>query len=229
MTHPFDGHVIESPGVTRTLAWPADDEIEGAQAVALAADVIAAFAPLLRPLSIDVLLQAFRRDTREPVALAHPHWFAVTSAAHAALQLAPSTQHAVQRTVDAIVPDAVTSLMLDALLAEDLGPDVAGRWDEVRMYANEVRLPDALADRPFVGLQVPGGDIGVPIDRRADGSWVGVRSAFEPSPIELLMTGQFVRLHITTTWSLWSPGGIGEPDLLAVIDALVARGWIHAP
>lgn len=230
MTMEFDGYVLDFPGITRTLSWPVDAEFEGVATLGVVADVIAAFAPLLRPQSIDVLLRAYHRDTQEEVPLTHPFWFAATTAAEADLSVSPSTGSAVRRRVDVLTPAAVGALINEAVAMEKLGPDVAWTWDEIRIYAVEVRLPDTLADRDVLSLGVTGGDIGAKVERRADGTWVrSPRSPAEALPLELSMTGQFPKLDITTSWSLWAPGGPGEPDLNAVIDTLLSRGWTCCP
>jgi hypothetical protein len=221
----FDGYLVEVPGILQRLAWPSDEEPQAAAAAALVAEVVAAFAPLLRPLSIDVLLRAHLCDPYVEVPLARPFWFAATAAAES---VEPSTEGAIQRRVDSLTPDAIEALINDAAAAEKLGPDVVWTWDEIRIYAVEVRLPAALARRDVLSLRVTGGDIGVEVEHRNDGAWI--RSTQSPSdspPFELSMTGQFPKLNITTCWSLWTPGGPGEADLNGVIATLLARGWIR--
>src|SRR5262249_59356646 len=137
---------------------------------ALAADVVAAFAPLVRPLAIDVLLRAYHRDSGEPIKLAHPMWFAVTTIGDVALGLQPSTGGPIRREVDALTPGAVRALIDEAVRGEGLAAEVAWSLDEVRMFDSEVRLPAGFADCAHVLLEVPGGHVGIPIDHRADSS-----------------------------------------------------------
>jgi hypothetical protein len=92
----------------------------------------------------------------------------------------------------------------------------------------EVRVPNGLSQRDVLSLEVPMGDIGIEVKHRGDGAWVcGTDAPVDSRPFEVAMTGEFPDLRLTTCWSLWTPGGAGESDLNAVIDALLARGWIR--
>lgn len=226
MKYQADGRLLVFPGVSRRLACPA--ATDNGPNVALVAEAIAAFAPLLRPLSVDLLLLAYKGEDQEVVPLQNPSWFIVESVAQSEMQLAPSTQGAVCRSVNVVTPDAITSLIEEALAAEKLGPDAVGTWKEIRVYGTEVRLPTALANRDVLEIAEPGSAFGVRVQHFADGAWV--RGAFRGGdlpPIQLTLTGPFLGLKITTYWSLWAPGGSGELDLNAAIDALVARGWVE--
>ena len=225
----FDGYLLEFPGLTQTLTWP-NGEFEGANAVHVIADVVAAFAPLLRPLSIDVLLWACRRDTQAQVDLVHPFWFAATTATQADPHVGPSTSRSVCRRVEAITPATIKALISEAVALEKLDPEVVWTCEEIRIYTVEIRLPDVFADRDALSLAVTRGDVGAKIERRTDGAWIySPRSPGDEAPLEVTMTGgdSVPTLNIITHWSLWAPGGPGEPDLNAVIDALVAQGWVR--
>lgn len=230
MTEPLDGYVLESPGVMRSLAWPHEEVLEAAPAAALVARIVAAFEPLLRPLSLDVLLRAYHPETQEPVELAHPFWFVAARAAEAALAVAPSTGRSEQLTVEALTPAAVETSIMEVFARARPTAEAIVVLDEIRVYALEVRVPAEYADRATLTFGDPTAQLTVEVEHRGDGAWVrSPRTPAEPLPFALLMTGWFAKLSITTYWSLWIPGGPGEPAVTAVIDALVASGWLRVP
>jgi hypothetical protein len=228
MTLNVDGYLLEFPGVTQRFAWPAAEELEGAPARDLVVSAIAALAPLVRPLTVDVLLRAYDRETHDDVALAHPFWFAATTGDEVGARVAPSTSGAVCRHVAMLTPTAIGALIDEARAGETLSEDVAWTWDQLWIYAAEIRVPSALADRDILSLGVPYGDVGAPIERNDAGAWFNsLRSPGDEPPMVVTMTGGYPRLNIITHWSLWSPGGAGEPDLNAATARLMALGWIR--
>src|SRR5258705_9872966 len=85
MSTEFDGYLVEYPGVERTLTWPTDEALEGAASASLIASMLLELQPLLRPLSIELILHAYHREPYAKVELAHPYWFLVASAHEAEL------------------------------------------------------------------------------------------------------------------------------------------------
>lgn len=224
-----DGYQLAFPGMSWRFGHSGDPDRDHWASSGLVADVLAAFTPLLRPLSTDIILFAYRSETLESISLRQPFWFIVDSTAEAELALAPSAEKSSHRRIGEITPDSIESEIGKAFATEELGPDAVGVWKEIRVYAAEICLPALLSDRSVLELEQPGGAFGVDVHHRKDGAWV--RGAFHQStlPLQLTLTGQFPELRITTYWSIWAPGGSGERDLNAVIEALAARGWTRLP
>jgi len=190
--------------------------------------MLAALAPLLRPLSIEIILRAYQREPYEEVQLAQPFWSAVTLEAEADLRSLVSSEKFVHRRVDALTPAVVEALINEAGAAQKLGPGAVWTWQEVRIRAVEARLPEALAQRAVLSLSVGGSDIGIEVKHRTDGAWVSgleCPSDSQPFKLSLVELVGVPTLDLTTCWSVWMPGGSGESSVEAAIQALVARGW----
>lgn len=228
MSVEFDGHLIEHPGFERSLTWPTDQAPEGGAAASLVADVLSAFRPLLRPFAVEVVLRAYRREPYEPVRLAQPFWFFMTSGREDELGVWCTSDKFHRRSVDALTPAAVEALINEAGEAQKLDTAHAWTWQEIRIHSVEVRLPNALSQRDVLLLETTAGDIGITIVHRDDGVWIsGLDCRTDLQPFELSISQEVPTLDITTCWSLWMPGGPGESDFDAVVNSLVARGW-HA-
>lgn len=226
MSVEFDGYLIEHPGFERSFTWPTDQAPEGSTAASLVAGVLAAFTPLLRPLSIELVLRAYRREPYEPVHLAQPFWFLMTSGREAELSIWCTSDKFHRRSVDALTPAVVEGLINEAGEAQKLDTAHVWTWQEVRIHSVEVRLPNALSRRDVLSLEVTGGDVGVAVIHRDGEAWIsGLDCRSDLQPFELFISQEVPTLDITTCWSLWMPGGPGEPDLDVVSKALTARGW----
>src|SRR5438105_2207698 len=128
----YDGELIEFPGITRGIVWP-DIDHGGEFAVRLVCEALEVFAPLVRPLSADVLLRAYRdAEMQYPVDLLHPHWFAASRDTGSNPLITPSTGGSIARHVDAITPASLRGLIDEAIVAEALGPEIFWTCDEVR-------------------------------------------------------------------------------------------------
>jgi hypothetical protein len=223
MTNDADAYLLDFPGLSRCFAYPsAGCDRPGP---ALVADVFEAFAPLLRPLALDLLLVAYRGEDQDAVSLRHPFWFIVDAAAQAEMNLTPWTEAVSCREVDAITPTTIEALISNAIGSEELEPDIVATWDQIRVHATELRLPALLADREVLEIAEPGGAFGANVHHRDGAAWVrGGSRGGNPVPVTLTFTGW--SLEITTYWSLWAAGGAGVQDLNAAIATLIARGWI---
>lgn len=227
MSPAFDGHLIEDPGFSRSLTWPTDEAPKGAAAASLVGGMLTALAPLLRPLSIEVILRAYQREPYEEVQLSQPFWSAATPEAEAEFRSLVSERF-VHRKVEALTPAVVEALINEAGAAQKLGPGAVWTWEEVRIRSVEAHLPEALDQRAVLCLSVGGGDVGIEVRHRGDGAWVsGLECPPDSQPFKLFLSAQVgvPTLDLVTCWSLWMPGGAGESNVDAVIKALVARGW----
>jgi hypothetical protein len=227
----LDGYSLDMPGLTRSLCFPCNADVEGLASIEPVCRALAALRPWVRPLSIDVLLHAYGRDEGPSVELAHPFWFAVEAEAEASLRLEPSTggEPFVRRLAE-VTPHAIEGLMAEALEANPQPADIVVKWDEIRIFATEVRLPASLADREALVMGPEDNSFAVPVRRRADGAWIrGPRSIGDLPPISLLFSGPFVSGRLTTYWSIWTPDGAGGADVERAIRALDAAGWKASP
>jgi hypothetical protein len=223
----IDGYSLGMPGLSRSLAFPSNDDLEGLASIEPVCRALAALRPWVRPLSIDLILHAFGRDAGPAVELARPFWFTAEAEAEATLGLVPSTGgEPVVRRVAELTQHAVEKLMAEALEANRQPDGVVVKWDEVRIFATEVRLPASLAARDLLVIGPEDNSFGVPVKHRADGAWVrGPRSMGELPPMALLFSGPFVSGSLTTYWSLWTPDGVGGGDVDAAITELDTVGW----
>jgi hypothetical protein len=228
---PMDGYSLDMPGMSRYFRLPGVDNLEGPASIVPVCRALSALDALLRPLLIDILLHAFRREEQDAVPLPQPFWFAVHAEAERALGLTPSTEgEPPVRRLDALTPDAIESVFLDAIAANPIPPDTVITWQEFRIYATEVALPASLAERDVLSIGPEGYSFGVPVVRRADGAWVrGPHSRGELPPFSLHFTAPFVRARLTTYWSIWTPDGAGGADVDRAIRALDAAGWKASP
>lgn len=227
MSTEFDGYLVEHPGFERTLTWPTHEALEGAASASLIASMLSALQPLIKPLSIDVILHAYQREPYAKVELAHPYWFLVASSHEAELGAYTDVTR-VRRRADALTPEMVEALINEAGEAQKLGPEIAWACQQVSISTVEARIPEVLARRDVLSLEVPGGDIGIKVARRSDGAWISgaeCRTDLQPFELRLDAPADIPTLDITTCWSMWMPGGPGESDLERVLQALVARGW----
>lgn len=71
VTKDVDGDFIEG-GVSRELVLPPADDLDRDEASQRSAEVFAALAPLITPLSFEVVLMAYEGEDREPIALRDP-------------------------------------------------------------------------------------------------------------------------------------------------------------
>jgi hypothetical protein len=223
----MDGYSLDMPGLTRSLGFPCNDDLEGLASIEPVCRALEALRPWIRPLSIDLLLHAYGRDEGPAVELPRPFWFGVEAKAESALGLEPSTGgEPIVRRVDEMTPKALERLMAEALEANPLPEDVVVRWDEVRIFATEVRLPDSLSTRDMLVMGPEDNSFAVPVEHRADGVWVrGPRSMGELPPMSLMFSGPFVSADLATYWSIWTPNGVGGSDVDAAIAGLDAVGW----
>jgi hypothetical protein len=223
----FDGYSLDLPGVTRSLAFPCNDDLEGLASIEPVCRALAALRPWIRPLSIDLLMHAFERDEGPSVELAHPFWFAVEAEAEATLGLVPSTGgEPVVRRAGELTPRALEKVMADALEANRQPDGVVVKWEEIRIFATEVRLPASLADRDMLVMGPEDNSFGVHVKHRADGAWVrGPHAMGELPPMSLVFSGPFVSGRLTTYWSIWTPDGAGGCDLDAAVAQLEVAGW----
>jgi len=228
---PIDGYSLDMPGMSRYFALPGVDDLEGQASIEPVCRAFTALAPLVRPLSIDILLHAFRRDEQDAVALPRPFWFIAEAEAATSLGLVPSTggDPAVRHVV-ALTPAALAGVMAEALAANPVPGDVVITWEEIRVNATEVRLPASLAEREVLTIGPDGYSFGVPVQRKLDGAWVrGPLSKGELPPMRLFFSGPFVTARLVTYWSLWTPHGPGGPDVDNAVTALDAAGWKLSP
>lgn len=128
---PIDGYSLDLPGMSRYFALPGVDDLEGQASIEPMCRAFAALGPLVRPLSIDSLLHAFRRDEQDAVALPRPFWFIAEAEAAALLGLVPSTGgDPAVRHVDALTPAALAGVMGEALAANPVPEHVVITWEE---------------------------------------------------------------------------------------------------
>jgi hypothetical protein len=224
---PIDGYSLDMPGLSRDFAPSGEDAIEGVSSIEPVCRALEALAPVVRPLSIDILLHAFRRDGEEAPPLPRPFWYAVEAEAETALGLEPSTGGGPTiRRVDLLTPQAVRGVMAEAVAANPAGADMVVTWSEIRIFATEVRLPEALATRDVLSIGPEGYSFGVPVRRRSDGAWVrGPLSTGDLPPMRIFFAAPFVTARIVTYWSIWTPQGQGGLDFERAVMALDAAGW----
>lgn len=230
MSTKFDGYAVEYPGFERSLTWPTNEALEGPASASLIASMLSVLQPLMMPLSMDVILYAYQREPYRRVELTHPYWFFVTSSHETELGIY-SDQTRVHRSVDALTPEVVKALLNEAGEAQKLGPETVWTCQQISISPVEARIPDVLAQKNVLSLEVPGGDIGVKVARRSDGAWISgaeCRTDLQPFELRVDTPADVPMLDITTCWSMWMPGGPGEPDLERVLGALVERGWYRA-
>jgi hypothetical protein len=223
---PIDGDFLDMPGVSRSFGLPGAEDLEGQDSIAPVCDALRALGKLVRPLSIDLVLRAYRRHDQDAVPLRHPFWFIVDRAAEQELGLRPGTSGPEVRRVDALDPESLETVMAEALAAESRGPEVVIGWDEIRIDATEVRLPASLSEREVLTIGPAGFAFGVAVRHRSDGAWIrGPRSVGELPAIQVGFSGPFVRARITTYWSIWTPQGVGGREIDEAGSQLTKLGW----
>src|SRR5262245_21540743 len=119
-----DGWLLDHPVEIGRLVRPLDEALEGVTSAEPVVEALTAFARLLTPLSLDVVLLAYERESQRPVPLRQPLWFAVDRVAERELGLAPSTTNPSHSMVDRLTPGAARRVLVDAFSPEDHGPDV---------------------------------------------------------------------------------------------------------
>ena len=218
----IDGYFIEA-AVPRALVLPGV-EVERDTAATLAAEILRGLAPLVRPLSFDLVVLAYSRDDEAAVDIVQPLWFVVEGGAEIELGLKPHTRSPTIRRVEQLGPETV-----DAFIREATGSvraDAVATYQWLASDGVEVRLPASLTDRDVLDLGIPVSAV-VPVIHRNGGAFARGPRRGELAPLSIKLTGPGPRLTITSNWSLWAPGGPGEADLEAIIDGFVARGWLR--
>jgi hypothetical protein len=222
----IDCEYLDMPGVSRYFGLPGAEDLEGQDSIAPVCAALQALGELVRPLSIDLVLRAYRRDDQDAVALRRPFWFLVEKAAEQELGLRPGTTSPEVRRVEVVNPEALAALMAEALAAESQDPEVVIGWDEVLIDATEVKLPTSLARKDVLTIGPEGYSFGVPVRHRPDGAWIrGPRSVGELPALQLAFNGPFVRARLTSYWSIWTPEGSGAHDLDQASSQLAKLGW----
>jgi hypothetical protein len=226
MSSHFDGHVLDFPGVSTEVASP-QDELEGAATAGPVVEALMAFAPILRPLVVDVSLWAYRREDHSAVDVRNIHWSLVERDAISALRIDTNSADRVYRVIERVSHEAVGPFIAEAIAAEQFPADVISTWFQVNARAAEIKVPESLSHQEYLSLAVPPGDIGARIHRRPDGAWIRPPYSSDHGPLELVLANHFgFSLTATAYWSIWAPGGPGAMDVEKAVNELVARGWI---
>ena len=222
MTSEIDGYFIDV-GAPRALVLP-DVEVERASAGALAAEILRGLAPLMRPLSFDLIVLAYSRNDEAKVHIDQPLWFVVEGAAEIELGLEAHTGSPTIRRVEQLDPETIDSFIRD--VTSRVPTDAVATYERLASDGVEVRLPASLAKRNELVLGIPVSAV-VPVIHRDGSAFARGPRRGELAPLSIRLTGPEPRLTITSNWSLWAPGGPGEADLEAIIDGFVARGWLR--
>lgn len=150
-------------------------------------------------------------------------------------------------TVDAeVVDEAAMSAVVDMLFVApgDLAEGQWPTWDAIHVYDTQARVPPALIPAGGDHLVLDDmdnkiRDLRIPLRKRADGVWVGIRSRGHWPPVSISICRDHICgysdaefhyativLSITVHWSVWwEEGSPGREMLDAALGRLRRRGW----
>jgi hypothetical protein len=220
------GRMFDFPGRERRAFSSAN--IAHDRGLSAIAEVLAAAAPLFRPLAADLTLTSFDAATHAVAAIADRQWFIVDERAFGGTSSGwqdPEVRRVASLDGRSLVDSAAAALDVPA------APGAVRTWTRLAITAVDAALPAAVCSPELdkLALWSGVGEVEVDVLHTDGGCRVGLAvDTDNPSPFGLELSRELdvLAMSLFVNWSLWwEPDAPGADDLAALIDRWTALGW----